>query len=194
MRFLKKLSTAIARVETFVGAVLALSITLLILLNVMTRSIGASLFWVDEAAITAMVWIAFLGASISLSHREAVAVTLLADALPPRMARGLGRAVDLGVLAFALILLGLVWTWFDPVALARVGFDLQAFSGATFNFIYQEVSTTLGVPKFWLWLIVPVFAVNISIHALANLLSRPEACPASLTPQADPDARATAVD
>jgi TRAP-type C4-dicarboxylate transport system permease small subunit len=194
MRFLKRLSTGIARVETFVGAVLALSITLLILLNVVTRSIGASLFWVDEAAITAMVWMAFLGASISLANREAVAVTLLADAIPAGAARWLGRAVDLCVLAFALILLALVWTWYDPLVLAQVGFDLQAFSGATFNFIYQEVSTTLGVPKFWLWLIVPVFAVDISIHAAANLLSPPEVRAASQVPLADPAAALTAAD
>ena len=54
-------------------------------------------------------------------------------------------------------------------SLARHGFDTGAFSGATFNFIYSEVSTTLGVPKFWLWLIVPIFAFGSSVHALNNL-------------------------
>ncbi len=49
------------------------------------------------------------------------------------------------------------------------GFDTQAFQGQTFNFIYAENTSTLGIKKFWAWLIVPWFALSLSLHGVANL-------------------------
>lgn len=182
MNVLRRLSRLVSRIETVLGAFLALAITVLILLNVVTRSTGNSLFWVDEAAISAMVWMGFLGASVATHHRQSVAVTLLPDALPPALARRLGKLVDLCVLVFAAVLLVLTWQWFDPLTLAAHGFDAKAYSSATFNFIYSETTTTLGIRKFWLWLIMPFFSFAITLHALSHLLT-PE--PAPVEPQAD---------
>lgn len=170
MWMLKSLSAAIARAETALGALLGVAVMGLILLNVVTRTLGSALFWVDETAVTAMVWMAFLGGSVAVHHRSSVSVTLLPDALQGGLKNALRLLVDLIILGFFVVLLVLCLTWYDPLTLARLGFDLNAFSGATFNFIYKEVSTTLGVPKFWLWLIVPIFAVNGTVHALANLM------------------------
>jgi len=169
MSFLGSLSAGIARIETFVGASLGAITMALILLNVVTRSFAKSLFWVDGAAIASMVWMAFLGASVALHHRETIAVTLLPDAMRGKSAQWLRIVVDTIILIFFAILLALSWTWFDPLTLAKNGFDTKAFAAETFNFIYAEVSTTLGIPKFWLWLIVPIFSLNSSIHALSNL-------------------------
>ncbi|ABV95441.1 TRAP transporter - DctQ subunit (plasmid) [Dinoroseobacter shibae DFL 12 = DSM 16493] len=169
MEILRKLSTGIARIEVLIGAALGAVTTALILLNVVTRSFAKALFWVDEAAITSMVWMTFLGASAAIHHRQSVAVTFVPDMLRGPVARALLIATDLAVLVFFCVLFALAWNWFDPITLARHGFDTGAFSGATFNFIYSEVSTTLGVPKFWLWLIVPIFAFGASVHALNNL-------------------------
>ena len=58
-----RISAVWARLELTLAAFLAVSITLLILLNVVTRSMGAALYWVDELAIYAMAWMTFLGAS-----------------------------------------------------------------------------------------------------------------------------------
>ena len=60
---LERISAFWARIEITLAALLAAGVTLLILLNVVTRNIGAALFWVDELAIYAMVWMTFLGAS-----------------------------------------------------------------------------------------------------------------------------------
>ena len=74
------------------------------------------------------------------------------------------------MLAFGIILLVLCYHWFDPVTLMKLGFDTREFSGQTFNFMYQEGTNTLGMSKFWFWLVVPVAAFNTSVHALSNLL------------------------
>lgn len=167
---LYRLSSAWARVELGAAAVLAGCVTLLILLNVVTRNIGQALFWVDELAIYAMVWMAFLGASAALHHRSSVSITLLTDAVPPGARRLIGRAVDLLVLAFALAMLWFCWRWFRPYELAQAGFEIMRFQGGTFNFIYSEPTLTLGLPKYLFWLVMWVFALGATLHALAHLL------------------------
>lgn len=168
MRLLQSLSKLLDRAELVLACTLALMIAVLILLNIVTRSMGQAIYWVDEAAIACMVWMGLLGASISVASRNTIAVTLVPD-LAPALRRTLTICVDCCVLIFAAVLLVLVWKWFDPVGLMRSGFDTQAFAGNTFNFIYTERTTTLGIPKYLLWLIMPIFAVCLTVHALNNL-------------------------
>jgi len=153
-----------------VAAVLAAAITCLVLLNVVTRAMSASIFWVDEAAIYAMTWMTFLAASAAVHFSHSVSVTLLTDMLPRPALDIARRVVDAIVLIFALLMLWLCWRWFLPLDLARAGFDSVAFQGETFNFIYAEPTLTLGIRKFWLWLIMPLFAAGLTLHAVSNLV------------------------
>ncbi|QTF92169.1 MAG: TRAP transporter small permease, partial [Halomonas sp. BM-2019] len=68
-----------------------------------------------------------------------------------------------------LALLWLCWRWYQPLALWQAGFDIQTFQGETFNFIYVENTSTLGIKKFWAWLILPWFAASLLLHGLVNL-------------------------
>lgn len=176
-----RISAKWARCELALASVLAVAITALILLNVVTRSLGAALFWVDELAIYAMAWMTFLGASAGLHYGHAVAVTILTDSLPGPLRRVTAKLVDLIVLVFALFMIWFCWRWFSPLELARQGFDTKAFQGATFNFIYAEPTTTLGIQKYWVWLVMWAFAFGATLHSLANLLDttdKTEATPA----------------
>jgi hypothetical protein len=51
----------------------------------------------------------------------------------------------------------------------RHGFDTGAFQAATFNFIYAEPTTTLGIAKSWVWLVMWAFSLGMVLHGLANL-------------------------
>lgn len=166
----KRLSSAIARCEGWIAAGLAALVSVLILVNIVTRSLGYALYWTDELAIHAMIWMTLFTTSVTLKRREGVAVTLAADALPSAVRPVLRLFVDAMVLFFALFLLVLCWRWYDPVTLWATGFDFQAFQGETFNFIYSETSRTLGIPRFWVWLGLPVFAASLSLHAVVNLV------------------------
>ena len=170
---LQRISAFWARLELGAAAFLALAVTLLILLNVVTRTAGAALFWVDELAIYAMAWMTFLAASASLHYGHSVVITVVTDALPPAPKRVAAKIVDVLVLVFACLMLWFCWRWFAPLELARDGFDVSAFQGRTFNFIYAEPTTTLGIPKAWVWLVMWLFAGGATLHALANLLSLP---------------------
>jgi len=167
---LHKISHGWARAEMAAAAILAVAITCLVLLNVVTRAMSASIFWVDEAAIMAMTWMTFLAASAAVHFGHSISVRLFTDMLPRGDAHLAQRCVDAIVLMFAALMLWLCWRWFLPLDLLRASFDTMAFQGETFNFIYAEPTLTLGVRKFWLWLIMPLFAFGLTLHAIANLL------------------------
>ncbi len=170
---LYRLSAAWARFELWCAAALAVCVTLLILLNVVTRSAGNALFWVDELAIYAMVWMTFLGASAALHHRNSVSITILSDQVPARIKPIIRKAVDIVVFGFAIAMLWFCWRWFLPLDIARAGFDTMAFQGSTFNFIYAEPTLTLGLPKFLFWLVMWLFALGATLHSTMHLLARP---------------------
>jgi len=173
--WLSRVSTSILKVEKFVISALVGALLLLILLNIITRAAGAAIFWVDELAIYTMIWMALLGASAMVRLRIGVSVTLVTDLLPESVQRGVVRVVDAIMLMFALALLILSWLWYDPIALFESGFDFDAFAQSTFKFIYSEPTNTIGIRKFWIWLAVPLMAVNMSVHALTNLIEGPPA-------------------
>ncbi|MEJ6392062.1 TRAP transporter small permease [Gymnodinialimonas sp. 2305UL16-5] len=171
-----RLSALWARVELTLAAVLAVGVTALILLNVITRSMNNALFWVDEAAIYAMVWMTFLGASAAVHHRQQVAITLLTDALPAKAQRAAAKLVDALVFVFACGMVWFCWRWFMPLQILQTGFDAAAFQGATFNFIYAEPTSTIGIRKWIIWLVMPIFSAGLLLHSLAQLLDlRPPA-------------------
>ena len=151
---------------------LAAAVTGLILLNVVTRSVDYALYWVDELAIYAMIWMVMIGASMIVRLRKGIAVTILEEFLKPAHRDVLSLVVDLGVFLFAGTLIWLNLLWYDPMTLIAVGFDLEAFSQVGFNFIYEEPTNTLGIAKFWIWLIMPIMALTMTLHAGTNFFER----------------------
>jgi TRAP-type C4-dicarboxylate transport system permease small subunit len=170
MAWVSRISNAVLAIEKRLAIVLVAVLLSLILLNIVTRELQAALFWVDELAIYTMIWMAFVGASAMVRMRTGVAVTIVVDLMPPRLGRAFARLVDAIILVFAIALLVLTWIWYDPIALARSGFDVERFAESTFKFIYSEPTSTIGIPKFWVWLAVPVMALGMTIHSLANLV------------------------
>lgn len=174
-----RISATWARIEMWAAAFLALCVTFLILLNVVTRNIGQALFWVDELAIYAMIWMTFLGASAALHHRTSVSITLVTDAVNEVTRRVITKIVDVIVFGFALAMLWFCWRWFLPLDLAQAGFEVTKFQGSTFNFIYAEPTLTLGLPKYLFWIVMWFFSLGATLHSTAHLLVREPAGNAS---------------
>ncbi len=164
------LSQAVLRAEKVLAGAFMTLLLGLILLNVVTRFARMPLYWVDEASIFTMVWLAFIGASVMTRLRVDFAVTLLSDSLPQPAVRVL-RAVATAVsLCFGIGLAVMCWNWLDPLGIAGAGFDASAYAAKTFNFLYTEHSQTLEWPNWVLYLILPVFSLTLSLHLFANLL------------------------
>lgn len=169
VRRLGTFSDRVCAIERCACGILVAVVLALIALNVFTRAFNIALFWVDELAVYAMIWMALIGASVLIRQRKHVGVTLLADSLSRRGRHVLGLMADVLVLLFAggLVLMSVIW--YDPVEISRHGFDIDAFTGSTFNFIYKEPTNTLGIRKFWIWLAVPIAATTMTLHAVVNL-------------------------
>lgn len=164
------LSERLLRLERYAVAILMTLLSGAILLNVVTRYLGAPIYWIDEFAVYCMVWLTFFGASAMTRLRLDFAVTMMTERLSQRM-RDLCRVLATGmVMMFSLALVAMCWLWLDPVGIASAGFDARAFSGSTFNFVYTERTQTLNWPTWVLYLILPIFALSVTIHGLANLL------------------------
>lgn len=169
MRLLHRLSDLVAALERGLLMLLIGAVAGLVLLNVAARAVGYTLAFADELAIYAMAMAGFVGASLMLRMRSNASVLILHEVLPAGAVRGLRVAVSAVSVGFGVLLLWLCWRWFDPLALAAAGFDVATFEGATFNFIYTEVSPVLGLPMVWVFLVMPFFGLTLTIHALANL-------------------------
>ena len=170
VRWVLDASDALLRMERWLLTFAMCFLTALILLNVVTRYSDMPLYWVDEAAVYTVVWLTFIGASVMTRLRLDFAVTMLTDKLNPRHAKVAKVIATAGVLIFALALLAMCWTWMDPVGIARKGFDAKEYAAESFNFLYTEHTQTLEWPVWVLQMIMPIFAVCMSLHALANLL------------------------
>ena len=169
MRVLIRISDTITRIERIVLMALIASILGLMVLNVSTRALNVSLYWVDELAINLMIVSAFIGTSVIFRRRNNFAVTIVSDLLHGAAKRWLAISVQVINLAFALFLVAVTWIWFDPVALAANGFDLERFFGNTFNSVYTEMTSTIGLRRFWFFLVMPWFSLSLSLHCLACL-------------------------
>lgn len=152
-----------------IGGFMAL-LAVLVLTNVATRYAGRSIYWIDEAAVYAVVWLTFVGASAMTRMRLDFAVTMLTERLSPRWTRRAKIVSTLGVVVFGLLLGWMSVLWLDPIGIVAAGFDARELAARTFNFVYTERTQTLNWPTWVVYSIIPIFALSITIHALANLL------------------------
>ena len=169
-RFVLWLSAKLLMAERFAVAGFMFLLTGLILLNVVTRYAGVSLYWVDESAVYSVVFLTFIGASAMTRLRLDFAVTLLTE-------RFSARGVRIAKVMATTIVLRLCALWLDPVGMARADFDARELAAKTFNFIYTERTQTLGWPVWPLYSIMPAFALSMTVHSAANLLEDLELVP-----------------
>ncbi|MBD9541453.1 TRAP transporter small permease subunit [Ensifer sp. ENS04] len=164
-----RLSASIASAERCVLVMLAGGIVTLILLNVATRYMGHPIFWVDELAVYMMVAMCFIGTSLTIRRRLDFAVTFIIDMCGVSARRRVNASLTMVSVAYALFLCWCAWRMFDPVGLLAAGLDTAQFTTSTHNYLYSEPTQTLGFPKFWVLLVMPIFAITSLVHSLANL-------------------------
>jgi TRAP-type C4-dicarboxylate transport system permease small subunit len=169
-RLLRRLSDALVRLERLALMLLVGGMAGLVLLNVTLRLFRVTLAWADELAILSMTLAAFVGASLMLRARSDPAVLLLHEVAGPRLLRGLRSLVSALAAGFGMLLAWMCWRWFNLPGLIATGFDIGSFEMATFNFVYTQVTPVLGVRTFWFHLVMPWFALTLTVHALTNLV------------------------
>ena len=145
-------------------------LTALILVNVVTRYSHFPIYWIDESAVYSVVWLTFIGASAMTRLRLDFAVTMMTERLSAAKQRMFKIIATGMVIVFGIGLMITCVLWMDPVGIISAGFDAKKFAGQTFNFLYTERTQTLNWPTWVLYLTLPIFAVSMTIHGIANLL------------------------
>ncbi|SDG27021.1 TRAP transporter small permease [Pelagibacterium luteolum] len=169
VRFWAAFSNGLVFIELRAAAALLLALALIILTNVITRYVGTPIYLIDELAVFVMVWLAFIGTSAMSRLKLDFAVTFLADNAPVWMGPIIRSGSIVLIIAFGIALGWMSWIWADPIGIAAAGFDARAFAGTSFNFLYTEYTQTLQWPRWAVMMTIPLFAVCLVIHAIANL-------------------------
>src|SRR5699024_11333416 len=88
------------------AVVLLALMTVLVLFQVFTRYVlGTPAAFTEELVRYALIWVSFIAATYAFLQREHMALTLVADRLPAAARRGLRLAIDVLVLALAVLVL-----------------------------------------------------------------------------------------
>lgn len=110
--------------------------------------LGDPLVWSDELARYLFVWCSFLGWVIAARKRSHLSVSSVADRLPPKGRALLHLVGALAALVFAALLV------YYGVRIAARNWDVETTS----------IAISMGV----VYAIVPVAAVAVALHALAD--------------------------
>lgn len=133
--------------------------SVLVLLQVVLRYVfAAPLVWAEEASVFLMIWVTFIGSGVALRRGAHVSMTVVAERVPPALARAVLVASNLAVVAFLVVV-------------AWQGFRLAAF-------VVDQPSPAMRVPMIWPYLAIPLGALFMIGQILAGLLDRPRPAPA----------------
>lgn len=148
--WLKQLSDWVYTVEK--GLVIILVATMFFSLSagvIFRYYLNDPLLWSDELAIFALIWLTFLGGSMSIKRQQSAAVTLFTDRLQGRL-KWLVISIGFAIITlFCLYLLYICYHWL-----------------ASPNIAIQR-SSSMRLPMIYVYLSVPVGFAFMMIHALA---------------------------
>lgn len=119
-------------------------------LQVMLRFVfNAPTSWSEEIALLLLVWYGLLAVALAVRRHWHIAITVVRDALPPVMGRGLDVAAQVGALAFAVLLV-------------HGGIQLVNITGV-------QVLPASGLPKAWLYAPAVLGGALMMLNAFGNL-------------------------
>jgi TRAP-type C4-dicarboxylate transport system permease small subunit len=133
---------------------LMVGLTVVVILAVLYRKLGASLVWYDEVASVLMAWITYYGAALAALKRQHIGFDGVLLRAPPKLRKGLVVVAEIAVIAFFALLAwtgwrvltvvgdeGLVSLPWVPVALTQSVIPIGAVL-----FIICELAS---IPEYW---------------------------------------------
>jgi TRAP-type C4-dicarboxylate transport system permease small subunit len=131
-------------VGTLVGAMSIIAVT-----NVIARYVfNSPIPWAEEFAGTCFIWLVFFGALLCTKQRRHLVVDVLLIVLPPRLQSLLRVVVDVFVLGLMAILL---------------------YYGSVLMLATTQRTMSLGIPKYYIYSVVPITAALGFLYSLRDL-------------------------
>ena len=163
----RKIINIVNGFQIFISSIALILLFLLIVFNVITRSLGSPFYWVDELAVYMMIWMVFLALPVLVGTNKNLSVSIISDFVSVKV-RAYLRLFSSVIIALVLMLLVFYsYKWYSFHVLISVGMDIEEFSFQTFNYIYQEPTNTLPFNKYWIWLVV-LYSMVISLFCVLN--------------------------
>ena len=113
--------------------------------QIICRTWFTALTWSDEVTRYLLIWSTFLGASVVYRHSGHISVTIVQDAVPPRLSKVLRVAVH--VICFVL-------------------FAVLLYFSCTYCMKLNKTATTLPIKMKYIYLCVPISMVILMVHSL----------------------------
>lgn len=153
------LISSLLKTMRIIERTLIISINLLMVglytFNVIIREVlpgySSSFAWIDEATRILMVWAVFLALGLALERGRHVAVTTVFEKLPKTARKIVGSIINLVGLVFSAYL-----TW-------------QAIALVKFVSRTGQLSPTLGIPMYWLYVAPAIGFILLAIRYLLEL-------------------------
>ncbi len=153
MKIVKKLSDALFQVEKAIAVLLMSVILISIILGVIFRYfLNSPLTWTDELSIYMLIWLTFVGGSMSVKNGKAASLDLVFEKVSVKMQRiflFIGYAF---VIAFSSVVTYMAIKWISNPA------------------VMTQLSPGLKVSMFLPYLSIPFGLFCLTIHACNHLL------------------------
>jgi len=146
------LKTLVKAENYFVGIMIILA-TLLLFANIILRYFfNANTTWAEEFVRYAMIWITFIGMAICFKKGIHFSVDILIKSLPDKGSRLLQIIINIISIIFMLLLI-------------YYGMEITIF-----NFHSGQITPSLEIGIFWVYLAIPVGAALSLLHLILNTI------------------------
>lgn len=132
--------------------ILALTIFLLsTLTQIISRYLGVSVVWTEEASTYFFIWMVFMGASVMVNKKQHFSFNLLNQKLTGKKLEILNLVVNVIVLIFSLLLLGY------GAYITKIFWN------------YNWISIT-SIKMGWMWISIPIMGGTMSLYLVNHIL------------------------
>jgi TRAP-type transport system small permease protein len=125
-------------------------ITLLAVVQVVTRFAGISMSWIDEAMRFLFIWFAFIGSAYAIREKKHIVVDLLSESISKKLIRVLDILVHLIMLSFIFVLI-------------KYGYEVANVMGI-------QKSSSMRIPMFYVFLAIPVSGILMLFYTILNIV------------------------
>lgn len=149
MKLLKKVLTPISdALDKVCSVAIVLMLGAMVIITgaqIVCRTWFTALSWSDEVTRYLLIWSTFLGATVVYRHNGHISVTVLQDAVKPKVAKALRVAVH---------------------AICFVLFAVLFYYSTLYCMKLKKTATAMPIKMKWIYMCIPISMVMMMIHSL----------------------------
>ena len=151
VKLIRKISNGTDKVTMVLACVFMTVVVVSSALQVFTRYVlNASLSWTEECCRYCFIWASMMGAAVAYKRGSHVALDIISGRLKGKVKSAQIIVSDVLVIAFCVILI--------------------CYSPAILKLTMRQLSTAMRIPMVAFYVSIPLGALDIVVHAVANLL------------------------